>query len=224
MLILFKFGQKDHLEAFRQLGQMHMRSMRYFASEENANAARGDRFEGASRIMQPKTFEMTINHPAIGTLKVNPADLAGPTIISLNNDAEQNIFCMFSITESSAKPLLDKRHLDFGDSFVLITNTEEFLLRVKRAIIPLKLRAEGRVVEYYDHASYSGKVGPFQKPFSFAYQKEYRIVVSPGVNPSRDLFIGNIADITTPVLPLADLDSIVDFSEEAAVADGVIQK
>jgi hypothetical protein len=64
-------------------------------------------------------------------------------------------------------------------------------------------------------------VGPFRKPSRFAYQQEYRIVVRPGQAPFRNLVIGDISDITSPVLPLSDLDQIVDFSQEAAIAAGI---
>jgi hypothetical protein len=77
-------------------------------------------------------------------------------------------------------------------------------------------------VNYYDESSYTGAVGPFLKSRRFAYQQEYRIVIQPGQAPFRNLMIGNISDITTPVLPLSDLDKLVDFSQEAATAAGIL--
>ena len=87
---------------FGKQGQMHMRTMRYFAEEEQENAARGDRFEGASTIYQPTSLRMTFSHPLFGTHEVDPNDLAGPVIVSYNSEAEQNIFCMFSLTYGEA--------------------------------------------------------------------------------------------------------------------------
>src|ERR1700674_3092146 len=107
-LVLFKFGKAEHLEAFRR-GHMHMRTMRYFADEERQNSARGDRLEGASHLFQPKDLRMTFSHPLVGTFEVDPNDLAGPTFFSVNREAEQNIFCMFSVTQPT-KPLLDEEH------------------------------------------------------------------------------------------------------------------
>jgi hypothetical protein len=213
LLVLFKFGKEEHLEAFRQ-GHLHMRTRRYFADEERENLARGDRFEGASYLLQPKDVRMTFSNPLIGTIEIDPNDLAGPTFFSVNREAEQNIFCMFSITEPT-KSLLHEEHLSFGTHFVLIRNTEEFFNRIRIAVTELGLRAEGRAVEYFDDTAYSGEVGPFRKSNRFAYQKEYRIVIQPGMVPFRSLEIGDISDITTPVLPLCDLDDIVNFSPEA---------
>jgi len=223
MLVLFKFGQEKHLISFREQGQMHMRTMRYFAAEERDNAARGDRFEGASSLLQPGGLRMTISHPTIGTHEVDPNDLAGPVIFSYNSEAEQNIFCMFSLTAPTTEPLLHKEYLHFGSHFVLILNTPEFLKRVYAAILALKLQGTAGLVEYYDEASYSGKIGPFGKPKGFAYQKEYRIVALPGMVPFRDLMIGNISDITSPVLPLGEIDTIVYFSEKTALAGGLVK-
>jgi hypothetical protein len=99
----------------------------------------------------------------------------------------------------------------------------EFLKRVHEALVNLGLRGTHGLVEYYDDANYSGKIGPFRKSNRFAYQKEYRIVVQPGIVPFRDLMIGDVSDITTPVLPLSDLDKLVDFSEEAAAIAGWVK-
>lgn len=187
------------------------------------NAARGDRFEGASTLFQPGGLRMTISHPAIGTHEVDPNDLAGPVIFSYNSEAEQNIFCMFSLTAPTRESLLHDEYLRFGSHFVLILNTLEFLKRVHEALLTLKLRGTAGLVEYYDESSYSGKIGPFRKPKHFAYQKEYRIVAQPGMVPFRNLMIGNISDITSPVLALSEIDTIVDFSEKTALAGGWVK-
>lgn len=223
MLVLFKFGKEEHLTSFREQGQMHMRTMRYFAEEEGENSARGDRFEGATVIFQPTGLQMTISHPVIGTHEVDPNDLVGPVILSYIREAEQNVFCMFSLTAPAAEPLLHEDHLRFGSHFVLILNTPEFLRRVYQASATMGLQGEAGSVEYYDDATYSGKIGAFRKPQRFAYQKEFRIVLRPGIAPSRDLMIGDISDITSPVSPLSELDRIVDFSEQTAIAGGWVK-
>jgi hypothetical protein len=94
MLVLFKFGQDEHLTSFRQHGQMHMRTMRYFADEEGENRARGDRFEGAARLYQRADLRMTISHPLIGTHEVDPNDLAGPVVFSYNREVDCNIYAL----------------------------------------------------------------------------------------------------------------------------------
>jgi hypothetical protein len=223
MLVLFKFGLEEHLTLFREQGQMHMRTMRYFAEEEEENSARGDRFEGASVMFQPAALKMTISHPILGTHVVDSNDLVGPVILSQNRDAEQNVFCMFSLTAPAKEPLLHADHFHFGSHFVIVLNTHEFLRRAYQASINLGLQGQAGSVEYYDESTHSGKIGAFRKPQRFAYQKEYRIVLRPGIVPFRDLMIGDISDITSPVSPLSELDKIVDFSEQTAIADGWVK-
>jgi hypothetical protein len=130
---------------------------------------------------------------------------------------------MFSLTAPATEPLLHEDHLRFGSHFVLILNTPEFLGRVHQALATMGLQGKARLVEYYDDATYSGKIGTFHKPQRFAYQKEYRIAVQPGIVPFRNLIIGNISDITSPVLPLSEFDRIVDFSEQTATAAGWVK-
>jgi hypothetical protein len=53
---------EEHLTSFREHGQMHMRTMHYFADEEGGNIARGDRFENQTSIARET---LTIFHPDI---------------------------------------------------------------------------------------------------------------------------------------------------------------
>jgi hypothetical protein len=130
---------------------------------------------------------------------------------------------MFSLTMPTTEPLLHQDYLHLGSHFVLILNTPEFLRRVQEALKALGLQGKAGLVEYYDEANYSGKVGPFLKPRRFAYQKEFRIITQPGQVPFRDLMIGDISDITSSVLPLNDIDKLVDFSEKTAIAGGWVK-
>jgi hypothetical protein len=223
MLVLFKFAQEEHLTALRHQGLLHMKTMRHFGEAEKENPARGDRFEGASQIFQPADVKMTFAHPQAGTHEVDSGDLVGPVILSNNFGAERNIFCMFSLTEpTTTRTVLHADHMHFGSHFILILNRGEFFERINRELLRLGLSGTRGSVTYYDKSSYSGRVGPFQKPNSFAYQQEYRIVVWPGEVPSRNLMIGDISDITSPIHPLSDFDKLVDFSQEAAIAAGIL--
>jgi hypothetical protein len=56
LLILFKFGKRDHLQQLRNRGLLHMNSQRYF-QEIESDAVRGDRFETTDRVVQPKDLK-----------------------------------------------------------------------------------------------------------------------------------------------------------------------
>jgi hypothetical protein len=222
ILILFKFGTADHLRAFREEGVMHMRTLSYFADQET-NISRSDRLEGSSSMYQPKDVgDFTVEHPLIGKHSVDPKELAGPIVFKLNREAEQNVFCMFAITEQQEGPLLHTENLNFGDSFVLILNTTAFFDRIRKAAALMGLKVRADLVKYFDEETYSGKTGVFWKSSRYTHQREYRIVAEPGLSPYRELVLGSLVDITTPVLPLSDLDSIVEFTPASARDAGLI--
>jgi hypothetical protein len=222
MLILFKFGAAEHLRAFREEGVMHMRTLSYFADLET-NESRKDRLEGSASMYQPKDVgDFTIEHPLIGKHTVDPKELSGPVVLKMTREAGRNVFCMFAITEPQEGPLLHSENLNFGDSFVLILNRPEFFDRIRKTagLIGLKVRAD--LVKYFDEDTYSGKTGVFWKSSRYSHQREYRIVAEPGLSPYRELVLGSLEDITTPVLPLSDLDSFVEFTPASARDAGVI--
>ena len=80
-LVLFKFGERTHLEEFRK-GILHMNPQRYFSKLEN-DCVRTDRFEGFDQIHQPKDVtSLRITDKATGTeIMIGPEGLAGPLAI-----------------------------------------------------------------------------------------------------------------------------------------------
>lgn len=220
MLILFKFGAAEHLRAFRERGFLHMRTLQYFAEQEE-NEVRKDRLEGAHNMIQARDVgNLTFEHPLMGKFIADPKDLAGPVVIRLDRETGLNVFCMFALTKPQQK-LNHPENRKFGDSFVAVLNSEEFIRRIFNAKTSEVLYAEARMVEYFDESKYSGNVGPFLKSSRFSHQQEFRIVVSPGVRDFRELIVGSLEDITTPVLPLAEIDQHVDFSPEKAREAGL---
>ena len=172
-------------------------------------------------MIQPSDVgDFIIEHPLFGKHTVDPKELTGPVTLLLNREADQNIFCMFGLTKPREKPL-HSDVLDLGTFFVLVLNTPEFLKRIRLAAQAASLRIEARPVEYFDEAKYSGRVGPFKKSSRYIHQSEYRVVVSPGLSDYRELIVGSLEDITTPVLPVAEIDGLVDFSPESARAAGI---
>ena len=136
-------------------------------------------------------------------------------MIRLDREAALNVFCMFAVT-TPQESLLHPENLGFGSSFVLIRNTQEFLNRVGKTAQMQNLEIKAGMVKYFDEEKHSGRIGPFLKPSRFTHQSEFRLVASPGIADVRELIIGSIEDITTPVLPLADIDSLVDFTPASA--------
>lgn len=221
--LLLKLGQKEHLATLRA-GLLYMNSLAYFTKLEN-DAARSDPYEGTDSIIQQcDVGELFFDTQMPG---INPLRFDGPPDglvnirISLNKTSACNIFCMFAVNEPIVGSIFPKTYEWPGDQFVLFTDTAEFLNRVIVAAKRQGLRAEGRMVEYYDETKYSGQVGRFLKRSSYSYLREYRIVVEPGVDGPFLFEIGDLRDITSEVISRDLADDVLKFSPEDAVEAGL---
>jgi hypothetical protein len=211
LLILLKFGRHDHLQQLRTRGLLHAKPQRYF-QELESDPQRGDRFETTDHVFQPNLITKLIisKHPRPDFV-ITPDHLRGPVLMSVKGE-RCNIYCMFAITQP-ASPLVDEQNLAFGerDAFVVILNTQTFLDRVSSAASSRGLRCECGLVKYCDYESYSGETGPFRKPVTYAHQKEFRFIFQPGCDSPINLEIGSLVDITSDVLPLSDINRLIDL-------------
>jgi hypothetical protein len=219
---LLKFGEKQHIEALRSEGVLYMKPLADFTKLES-DMARGDAFEGATRIIQPQHIgELRFDFPPMGKFSAKPSELAGPVRIGLHQTASCNVYCMFAVTKPVDGKLVDSQNFQFGDACVLVLNPSELMSRVADAAKGAGLcYLEYRLVEYYDAEEYSGEVGRFRKRSMFAYQNEFRIVVEPGSDSPRKLFAGGLIDITSEVLPLSEVNQYLDFSTRRAREAGI---
>ncbi len=219
-MFLFKLGQREHMEQFRK-GMLYMNTLNYFRDLES-NPARTDRYEGATHIFQPNEVVITLSAPGFNEILVDSKDLAAATTMSMNSELCCNLFCLYAITEPVNGTLFPPEHEWFGDSMVLVLNTQEFLNRVVDAARTRNLSGKCKLVKYFDDAAYTGKLDRFWKSKRFAHQREYRIAIdSPGKDPLV-LEIGDITGITSEVLPFGDADNILKFSEDDARQAGLL--
>lgn len=197
------------MQALRANGLLYMRPLADFAKEEESDIGRGDRSEGTTTIIQPKHVEKLIfdtGNAGLGKITVSPLeDLAGPVRIRLNKTASCNVYCMVAVRTLVDGELVPSEVTRLGNWFVIVTNVREF---IRRVVLAAKEQNNGvsylesGLVEYYDDEEYSGEIGRFRKRRSqFEYQSEFRIVVEPGLAVARKLFVGNLFDITSEVLP-----------------------
>ena len=217
---LFRFGDKVHLEDFRTRGLLYMKPAYCFSKMEHrylgCSSERVDRFEGADAIYHPNDWQLTIEGPN-GKVEIGADDLADHFAISMN-DTDCNVFCMYAVTVPT---FVDERNFAFGNSFLFIKNTEEFIRRFRSAAVKDNLLFQYGLVRYYDLTGYSGKTGPFRKPSAFEHQNEFRLTVRPCLPDHRELFLGNLEDITSEILPLAEINRLCDFSPDTARKAGL---
>jgi hypothetical protein len=204
-------------------GLLYMNSLAFFTSLEDP--ARGDPYEGTDSIIQPPDIgEFIIGAQVSGSeeIRIASSDLAGPIRIAGQRTSSCNIFCMFAISGPIEGPIFPKLSQCFGDSYVLFTNTQEFLSRVDAAAKRQGLKGECRPVEYYDEIKYSGVTGRFCKRSIYSHQSEYRIALEAAVQGPFHFEIGDLHDITSEVLPLDCADDVLKFRPEDAEAAGLI--
>jgi hypothetical protein len=215
-MFLLKMGQREHMEQFRK-GLLYMNTLNYFRGLDG-DPARADRYEGVTHIFQPKDVIIRLSAPGFGEIAIGLEDLAAATTLSMNSELCCNIFCLHANTAPVNGTLFPSEREWFGDSIVLVLNTQDFLNRVSAAAKARNLTAKGQLVEYYDDDTYTGKLDRFRKSTHFAHQREYRIAVgSPGTEPLI-CDIGDIADITSQVISFSDANNVFKFSEDDARA------
>lgn len=222
-MLLLKLGQRAHLEELRK-GVLYMNPLSFFTALED-DPVRGDSYEGSDRIIQPQDigeFTISTNIPGIEKFTVPSSDLAGPIRFASNRTLQCNLFCMFSVRKPIEGSIFSAKYEWFGDSFLLFTNTSEFLSRIQKAAVAQGLRIEARPVEYYDATTYSGKAGRFHKRDEYSHQCEYRIAIEPGTQGPRLFNVGYLTDITSEVIAIAQADKVLKFSPKDAREAGLV--
>jgi hypothetical protein len=188
-IVLMKILPSKYLEYFLD-GNLYMNTPKYFATLEAADLVRSDTDEGIHTSMQIK--EVSIRNEQGEWVPIG--GVINPVIYRTQDATTYNMYCMYGIQELIEDPL-DDRNIAFGDTFVAITNSNEFLRRVKEAVDKEGRTYEHSLVEYVDRETFDGFMGPFRKFLPFAYQQEFRMILFGGDGSPMRLSIGDIRDI-----------------------------
>lgn len=201
ILGLFKFGRQEHIDQFVREGVIYMNSLNYFKTLEN-DILRTDKHENASYCAQADGAKLRREDNGkwvdIGTVR-------GPIVSSDGNEHITNVFCMYAFHESNSINLVDPRNFDFGNTFAILKDGNEFLRRVQTTAKKENIVVKQGLVEYVDKATYNGTMGIFRKFSNFAYQCEFRLSVVSEKDTPFLLRIGDISDISM-VGPLTELN------------------
>lgn len=201
-------------------GSLYMNALKYFRSlKEETKGNIADKHEGAYQVSQPHELTLSVNG-----VQINPKNLVGPIIFSMNWMEQINVFCL---TYLHSHGILDQDSFDddeyellksyyrlpeesynLGEYAAIIHNVPEFINRVELA---LRRCIDGykidefvfKPVEYYDEATDSFIIddssldGAFKKNRKYSHQSEFRIAVRRENNECKEyrLEIGDIRDI-----------------------------
>ena len=197
--VFIKFGAQSHLLKLQKEGLLYCNTIEYFSKLEDGNL-RGDDHEnivefdyiekGILNVFpkeDQKTKSLTLKFKSF-KLKTSRVDPFG------------NLFCLHAINVLDKiinEPFqIDPKNKKFGDYFLLITDTSEFLNRLEKSLNQQDQRFTYGMVEYLDFSKFKGKKTIFQKKLSYSYQAEFRILMHTTLTEPLEIMIGDISDIS----------------------------
>lgn len=202
VLALFKFGKQEHVEDFVYNGNIYMNSLSYFRKLEN-DIVRKDKFESASYNLQADGATLRMEQDGKW---IDVASIKGAIVSSDGSDRTTNVFCMYAFRESASQKLIDARNFEFGDTFAILKDGNEFLRRVRETAKRENIVLKQGLVEYVDGKTYNGEIGIFRKFSEFAYQSEFRLAVVTRKEEPFSFRVGDISDISI-IGKLAELNN-----------------
>jgi hypothetical protein len=219
------FENSSYAEQFLG-GTLFMKSLDYFVKlEDHDHTGRGDRHEGISAWLQPNEIQIEING-----IQIKGTDTAAPVICRFNENLTKNIFCIhaayldgkssskFETLEELEQALkIPQENIALGMYSVIITNVELFIQRIKVAAARENVSLTGRLVNYYEPASFHGQFSaedaPFYKQVRFSHQREYRLVVTRSENDNADYSL----KIVEGLRDIAHVISIDDLNQSIKI-------
>ena len=214
------FTKEDHANKFLR-GELYARRLSWFKGIEcdEVDDERRDEYEAAVMLRRDNLI-ITLEAKGMVTGEVEKftipmEDLAAPPILQPEHFDHINVFCMYAansgefeqVSEDNLQAFrtqleLPKDCLKLGRYAVVITNTQEFLRRVKAAAHRMGYKICRGLMKYYD-PEVGTPLGPldiriiFTKRKKFSHEREFRFAIDTGTLGSEPitLNIGKIDDI-----------------------------
>jgi len=202
--ILIKVGKEEHLQKFQNEGMLHCETLDYFANIEDGSR-RGDKTETATEFFNNANYILTIfdkidSNKSI-KIKLQKAHFS-------EQKQPINLFCLYAVNifdhEENTPFILEQRfnEKEWGTHFIIITQAQTFVERVKTVLVEMKLGMISDFVRYVDLANYKGENDGFIKDESYSYQKEFRIRIKNYESKCIDIFVGNLSEVTSSIYSL----------------------
>lgn len=209
--ILLKLGQKEHMNALYEKGEIYMQTASYFRSiEENADG-RGDKHECVSKYYSANSLDdnkITLIHPKFAPIELSKEGGTRFVTIDYHCPDKTNIYSLcytnFNIIKSKNSIISDLNFAEGKDYAVLIHNPKEFVSRILKEINKTAHSVSAGKVEYIDECNFGGEVGFFKKFQKYEHQSEFRIVAQFNDSAVRKFYIGSIRDIAFPPISKED--------------------
>ena len=213
---LIKFQSVERIESL-QHGHIYAKTLSYYRKleEKTGDADIGDGFEAMLHVNEGQFINQ-----ATGEITYLNDELIATT------ESDDYVFCMFGIYPSTMTfQFSDKQKekmLSFGDTALIILDSEEFIKRVKIAAEKKGHKTHFDAVNYYDASEDYANVFisllkgiwniAFWKRKSYAYQQEARFVFIPDGSDDDhiEMDIGDVSDISYVVPAEMALTALVE--------------
>lgn len=176
------------MEALITRGEVFMNPVSYFAALDD-KSPRSDPYEGTAHCVKGEGATLSVQREGgwdlVGTL-------TGPITFRDDDLGRANMYCMHA---RRSLGLLNLQDLNFGDSYVLLLNPQEFLRRTVAAAAQVNRKLEYSLVEYVDRRTHTGSMGLFRKFDNHASESEFRMVLPNGDGRPFSLLLGDLRDI-----------------------------
>ena len=199
-----KFGSERNIRDLFENGTIYINTIDFFRKVEDKEL-RGDKYEGASRIVNslPGTFRIPGIDREFKYQKVHYTE-SFETILG-------NIYSLYCISSKGfPNPLdfqLDSKNLRFGTHCLMIKNNVYFLEAIEEGLTREGYKFWHGFVDYYDKENISKNLSPFEKSLEFEYQKEFRFYVENDKVEPIKIQIGSLQDYSE----LHTMDEIMEI-------------
>jgi hypothetical protein len=207
---LIRFGQKEHILDLFENGLVYCNTIKYFRELENK--ARGDRYEGTSRITNSvhiTNFELTFPDNSHPPLKLHPKSFH---LREFYDNPIGNLYCLFAVYTDEIRKKgiykIDMKMNQFEAShFIIIHTPGEFIRRIREELQKLNYEYKDGLVKYYNKQTFNGTLTMFDKSDEYAYQNEFRFLIGNDGQKPLILKLGSLKDISL-VLEAKDLEHL----------------
>jgi hypothetical protein len=202
-----KFFEKEKYADDFISGKLFCNTLRYFRDLEEKSDGRGDSYEGATALIQPKGKIVKFTPVDGGNpFELREEDFSGPILVHTDENLSHRIFCMYAIyiddsfaefsdeevsDEEVAKRIasvnnkmkLHEECFNMGRHAVWIYDVEPFVKALEACENANRIKVRKGLVKYYDGTSFDGDFKEdeaiFHKQEKFSHQKEYRLAFKP---------------------------------------------
>lgn len=201
--LLVKLGEYQYMERLIKNGELYLRPISEFTKMDSRDGI-GYRFESMITYSCPED-------PSIKIMFLDGSEfsLSKKSRITYGDHSgiDYLIYCMSMVDFVKNGDFLTIKNpnniskIGSGyDTMIIILDTNQFINRIRRAILSFPLKMVFSPVHYYSEKNITLKnLTPFYKRKCYSYQNEFRFCFDSNIDKSFCLHIGNIEDIAVIV-------------------------